>query len=82
MASAICRVMLLWSTQGAERPKEPDFSGDWVLVEPADHGADVALALTAWLPVVSQTARGTPMAPFYSHLNVERHLATGNRSDS
>jgi hypothetical protein len=73
---------LLWSTQVAERPTQPDFSGDWVLVEPADHGPDVAVALTVRQPVISQTARGTPMAPFYSHLNVDRHLATGDRSDS
>lgn len=73
---------LLWNTQAAERPARPDFSGEWVLVEPADHDPAVAVALTVRQPVVSRTARGTPMAPFYRNLDVDRHLATGDRSDS
>lgn len=61
---------------------KPDFSGRWVLENPADSASDIARSLTVRQSIVRTTARGTPMEPFLKDLTVEREFSTGARSES
>jgi len=61
-------------------PKEPDFSGEWKLVEAAGPASAPASALTI-RQTITRT-RGEPMPPWFSDLVVERHFKHGVESDS
>jgi hypothetical protein len=65
----------------AAAQNQPDFSGRWLLVDPAHPGADAPRALTVRQPVVSTTARGTPMLPAFLELTVERQFEQNVRTD-
>ena len=80
-AFSICIAGLLIVAPG-QRPDEPDFSGEWVLINSTPKTTDAASALSVRQPIVRTTARGTPMQPFFSHLIVERHFASGVRSET
>jgi len=59
---------------GAQLPKEPDFSGEWVLVSATDAVTEQASALTVTQTLTRTTMRGEPMTPFYSSITIERHF--------
>jgi hypothetical protein len=60
---------------------QPNFSGRWQLVDPAGPSAGVAEAMTVRQPVVSTTARGTPMPPAFLELTVERRFGQTVRTN-
>jgi hypothetical protein len=63
-------------------PKEPDFSGEWVLVQASAGASDAASALTVRQSITHTTKRGEPMTPWLSDLTVERHFKSGVVSES
>jgi len=76
-----CMLVLLGSVV-AQTPKEPDFSGEWVLVKASGTGSDPAPALTVRQTITRTTVRGEPMTPWFSDLTVERHFRTGVVSET
>lgn len=76
-----CALVLLVSG-AAQIPKEPDFSGEWVLVRASSAASGPAPALTVRQSITRTTMRGEPMTPWFSDLTVERHFATGIVSES
>jgi hypothetical protein len=71
-ALAWCVVVLLIG--GAQLPKEPDFSGEWVLVKASGATADQAASLSVRQTITRTTVRGEPMTPFYSTITVARYF--------
>jgi len=69
-----CILVLLGSVV-AQIPKEPDFSGEWVLV--SGTSSDPALSLTVRQTITRTTSRGEPMTPWFSDLTVKRHFRNG-----
>lgn len=65
-----------------QRPSQSDFSGEWALVNSTLATPAAAPALSVRQPIVSTTARGTPMPPMFSQLIVERHYTSGDRSET
>jgi hypothetical protein len=65
----------------AQMPKEPDFSGEWVLVQ-ASGASDPAPALTVRQSITRTTARGEPMTPWFSELGVQWHFKMGVESEN
>jgi len=82
MVAPILCLAVLSSMQVGSRPSQPDFSGEWILVNPTNPAADVATALSVRQPIVENTVRGGSMPPAYLELVVERHLPVGNRSET
>src|SRR4030095_5994513 len=74
-------VLVLLVSFVAQVPKEPDFSGEWVLVQASNAASAPASALTVRQSITRTTMRGEPMTPWFSELTVERHFATGVVSD-
>jgi hypothetical protein len=70
-------VLVLLVSGLAQIPKEPDFSGEWVLVQASSAASDPARALTVRQSITRTTMRGEPMTPWFSDLAVERHFKTG-----
>src|SRR3954471_22680792 len=66
----------------AQIPQEPDFSGEWVLVEATGTASDPAAALIVRQTVTRTTRRGEPITPYFDDLTVERHFKSGVESDS
>jgi hypothetical protein len=66
----------------AQIPKEPDFSGEWLLVEATGTASDPAPALIVRQTITRTTRRGEPMAPYFDSLTVERHFKSGVESES
>ena len=62
---------------GAQSPKEPDFSGEWVLVKATGSASSPAPALSVRQTITSTTRRGGPMKASFSDLKVERHFDSG-----
>ena len=58
-------------------PNEPDFSGQWVLVEAAGTGSNMAPSLTVRQTMTRTTMRGEPMTPWFSDFMMERHFRNG-----
>jgi hypothetical protein len=63
-------------------PEEPDFSGEWVLVEASGTASDPASALTVRQTIARTTRLGEPRMPYFSDLTVERHFKSGVVSES
>lgn len=61
---------------------KPDFSGRWVLEDPLEAAPDVPRALTIRQSLVTTTALGSPMEPFFKDLTIEREFEQGKVSDS
>jgi hypothetical protein len=76
----VCLLPLLTSQIG-ERPTQPDFSGEWVLVASTAPAADAATVLNVRQPIIDRTVQGTPMAPAYLDLMVERLSSRGVQSE-
>jgi len=81
-ATVSSSVLVLLVSGIAQMPKEPDFSGEWMLVEASGQASDPAPALTVRQAVTRTTRRGEPMAPWFSELGVERHFRTGVESEN
>lgn len=75
-------VLVLLVSGVAQIPKEPDFSGEWVLVQGNSAASDPAPALTVRQTTTRTTMRGEPMTPWFSELGVERHFRTGVVSEN
>ena len=75
-------VLVLLVSGVAQMPKEPDFSGEWMLVEASGPASAPAPALTVRQAVTRTTRRGEPMAPWFSDLTVERQFKSGVVSES
>jgi hypothetical protein len=75
-------VLLLLIAATVAGQDKPDFSGRWVLENPADSASDIARSLTVRQSIVRTTARGAPMEPFFRDLMVEREFSTRARSES
>jgi hypothetical protein len=73
-------VLVLFIT-AQQTPKEPDFSGDWVLVQASGQTTEPASALIVRQQITRTTARGEPMPPRFSDLSVERHFTKGVESE-
>src|SRR4051794_20875750 len=65
-------VLLLFLSSGAQDPKQPDFSGEWVLVNASGAIAEPASALSVRQTITRTTTRGEPMEPWFSELAVVR----------
>ena len=63
-------------------PQEPDFSGEWVLVNASDARSEQPPALTVHQTITRTNVRGEPIKPFYSSITVERHFDKAAASDS
>jgi hypothetical protein len=78
--------VVLSAGAGAQRadqvPKEPDFSGRWVLTQPRDAPANVARTLTVRQPIVRTNVRGEPIGPLFLRITIERQFAAGTQSDT
>ena len=81
MTALLVGGFLLVASQNASRPSQPDFSGEWVVVDSKGATEGVATALTVRQPVVSKNVYGAPMPPAYLELLVERHLRGGVQSE-
>jgi hypothetical protein len=75
-------VLSLLVTSVAQIPKEPDFSGEWVLVQASSTASDPASTLTVRQRITRTTMRGEPMTPYFSDLTVDRHFKSGVESES
>lgn len=59
---------------GAQLPREPDFSDEWVLVSLSGAATEQASALTVTQELTRTNIRGEPITPFYSSITIERHF--------
>ena len=75
-------VLLLLLSSVPQIPKQPDFSGEWVLVGTGASLDPAPAALLVRKRVTRTNSRGEPMAPYFSHLLVERHYSNRVESDS
>jgi hypothetical protein len=75
-------LLVLTVSSVAQIPKDPDFSGEWVLVQATGSAFDPASALTVRQTITRTTKRGEPMPPWFSDLAVERHFKHGVESDT
>jgi hypothetical protein len=66
----------------AQVPKEPDFSGEWVLARASAATDEQASILTVRQTITRTTMRGEPMKPWFSGLAVERRSKRGIKSES
>jgi hypothetical protein len=66
----------------AQVPKEPDFSGEWVLARASAATDEQAFILTVRQTITRTTMRGEPMKPWFSALAVERRSRRGIMSES
>jgi hypothetical protein len=80
-AGGLAVMSMLAVATAAQVPDKPDFSGTWVLADPAGASPDAARTLTVTMSVVRQNVRGEPMAPFFDSLTVTRQFATEVRPD-
>ena len=74
-------VLVLVVSGVAQVPTQPDFSGEWVLLA-TDASFDAPATLVVRQRVTRTNSRGEPMAPYFSHLIVERHYSNRVESDS
>ena len=70
-------VVVLLVSGVTQNPKEPDFSGEWVLVKASGTASDPAPALTVRQTITRTTRRGGPMEPYFSEITIERHFDSG-----
>jgi hypothetical protein len=75
-------VVVLLAGGASQKPKEPDFSGEWVLVKATGSVSNPARALSVQQTITSTTRRGGPMKPYYSDLRIERQLDSGAVAES
>lgn len=73
---------VLLASSVAQVPKEPDFSGNWELVQAGDASSEPAPVLTVRQTITRTTMRGEPMTPWFSDITVARHFSTGTVSES
>jgi hypothetical protein len=73
---------MLAAATAAQVPDKPDFSGTWVLTDPAAARPDVPRTLTVTQSVRRENVRGKPMTPFFDSLTVVREFPTDVRTDS
>lgn len=66
-ATLLSCVLILGVSGVAQIPKEPDFSGEWVLVDVIGGASDPAAALVVRQRVTRTTSRGEPMTPYFGH---------------
>ena len=77
MFATLSSCVLVLLTGLTQIPKQPDFSGEWMLVEASGTGSDLAPVLTVRQTITRTTSRGEPMTPWFSDLTVQRHFRTG-----
>jgi hypothetical protein len=82
VGAAGCVVAPVSPGSSAQVPKEPDFSGEWVLARASRSTEENASILTVRQTVTRTTMRGEPMKPWFSGLAVERRSKRGIMSDS
>jgi hypothetical protein len=75
-------VLLIATPRFVATQKQPDFSGEWVLVSATRSDSDAAPMLTVRQTLVRTDASGQPMAPFFSQLIVERKFVDHPRKDT
>lgn len=71
-------LLLILATPNAQQ--KPDFSGHWVLINSESFAPDVARELNVRQFVNDRTAYGTPIAPFFAEISVERVFTADVRS--
>jgi hypothetical protein len=77
-----CVLLTSLAGVGVAAQDKPDFSGRWVLQDPAKPGADVPRTLVVRQPLRTATALGVPMPPVFIDISVERRFETGVRTDT
>jgi hypothetical protein len=75
-------VVVLLAGGASQKPKQPDFSGEWVLVKATGTVSNPARALSVRQTITSVTSRGGPMKPDYSDLRIARQLDSGAVAES
>jgi hypothetical protein len=75
-------VVVLLAGGASQKPTEPDFSGEWVLVTTTGSVSNPARALGVRQTITSTTRRGGPMKPYYSDLRIERQFDAGAVTES
>jgi hypothetical protein len=82
VAAAGCLVAPVSPGSSAQVPKEPDFSGEWVLARASGSTDEQASILAVRQSITRTTMRGEPMKPWFSELAViERRYTRGVMSD-
>ena len=80
IAQAVILVMLAAVVLAAQ--DQPDFSGRWVLADPAQTGADIPRALSVRQSLVRRNVHGEPMTPFFKDIAIDREFESGTRSET
>ena len=75
-------VLVLVVSGVTQVPTEPDFSGEWVLVQASNAAPEPASALTVRQSITRTNARGEPMTPWFSELGVQWHFKRGVESEN
>lgn len=75
----LCVLILSVSIAVAAQDR-PDYSGEWVLLHPNDHGPELARALVVTQTVVRETIAGKPLSMPLITLAVERRFHDRVRS--
>ena len=70
-------ILVVLVSLAGQLPTQPDFSGEWVLVEAGGTSPDLAPSLIVRQTITSTTMRGEPMTPWFSDFIVERHFTGG-----
>jgi len=79
LLSIVLFLALPFSQTSASRP---DFSGRWILVDPANAGPEYPKSLTVEQTVTRTNVYGEPMTPFVSDMRVTREFVDGPKTVS
>lgn len=74
--------LLIVAAVAAVAQDRPDFSGRWVLIEPASAGADVPRAMSVQQWLVRTNVRGEPMTPYFKDITISREFDTRTGTDT
>jgi hypothetical protein len=77
-----CLLLSPFVAVGLAAQEKPDFSGSWVLQDPAQPSMDIPRTLTIRQPLRRTTDLGEPMPPVFLDLTVERHFESGVRAET
>lgn len=82
MALACVTVLALFVHAGLAGQSQPDFSGRWVLVRSEPANASAAGTLIVKQPVVRANVHGTPIAPMFLAITIERQFVDRIQTDT